>query len=122
MEYTKFYAGLPNFRLVKAVFNHVSKGLPPEGATKLSYFQEFMCLLIKLRTNVQNEKLVHRFNVSPATISRIILKWLKKMDTRLSGLIFWPDREALRKTMPECFKDSLFHPNNQIQRTQHLEE
>ena len=28
------------------------------------------------------------------------------MDIHLSGLIFWPDREALRKTMPECFKAS----------------
>ena len=25
---------------------------------------------------------------------------------RLSGLIFWPNREALRKTIPECFKTS----------------
>ena len=40
-EYTKFYTGLPNFRLVKAVFDHVSKGLPPAAATKLSYFQDF---------------------------------------------------------------------------------
>ena len=105
-EYTKFYTRLLNFRLVKAVFDHVSKGLPPEGATKLSYFQEFMRLLIKLRTKVQNEDLAYRFNISPATISRIILKWLKRMDMCLSGLIFWPDREALRKTMPECFKAS----------------
>ena len=37
-EYMKFNTGLPNFKLVKAVFDHVSKGLPPEGAMKLTYF------------------------------------------------------------------------------------
>ena len=27
-EYTKFHTGLPNFKVVKAIFDHVSKGLP----------------------------------------------------------------------------------------------
>jgi len=26
------------------------------------------------------------------------------MDIQLKDLIVWPDREALQKTMPECFK------------------
>ena len=28
------------------------------------------------------------------------------MDIRLKSLIFWPDRDALQKTMPDCFQAS----------------
>ena len=38
-EYTKFHTELPNFKLVKAIFDHVSKGLSTDGVTKLSNFQ-----------------------------------------------------------------------------------
>ena len=105
-EYTKFHTGLPNYKLVKAIFDHVSKGLPTDGVTKLSNFQEFMCMMLKLRTCAPNEGLAYQFGVSEATVSRIILKWLKLTNTRLAGLIHWPDRDALQKTMPECFRVS----------------
>ena len=35
-----------------------------------------------------------------------MLKWIKQLDVRLKGLIFLPDRDALQKTMPECFRVS----------------
>ena len=72
-EYTKFHTGLLNFKLVKAIFGHVSKGLPTDGVTKLS----------KLRTCALNEGLAYQFGVSEATVSTIILKWLKLTDTLL---------------------------------------
>ena len=105
-EYTIFHTGLPKFKLVKAVFDHVAKGLPANEGTKLSHFQEFMCVMLKLRMNLPNEFISFLFHVSPATMSRVILKWLKRMDIRLSDLIRWPERDVLRKTMPECFKTS----------------
>jgi len=105
-EYTLLHTGLPNFKLLKAIFDHVAKGLPADGASKLSHFQEFMCVMLKLRMNLPNEFMSFLFHVSPATMSRIILKWLKRMDMRLSDLIRWPERGALRKTMPECFKEA----------------
>jgi len=103
-EYTLFHTGLPNFKLLKAVFDHVAKGLPADGASKLSQFQEFMCVMLKLRMNLPSEFISFLFHVSPATMSRVILKWLKRMDMRLSSLICWPERDTLRKTMPECFQ------------------
>ena len=109
-DFVKVHTGLPNAKVVKAVFEHVfehvSKTLPSDGVTKLSPFQEFMCVLLKLRMNSSLEYLAYRFGISPSTISRIFLKWLKQMDLRLSNLIMWPDRDALRKTMPACFQES----------------
>ena len=107
-DFVKVHTGLPNAKVVKAVFEHVSKTLPlpSDGVTKLSPFQEFMCILLKLRMNTSHEYLAYRFGISPSTVSRIFLKWLKQMDLRLSNLIMWPDRDTLRKTMPACFQEA----------------
>ena len=106
-SFTQHYTGLPNIEVLKIVFDHVSKTLPPsERSTKLSSFEEFICVMIKLRTIRSNEDLSYSFGVSPATISRTLLKWLKQMDIRLRNLILWPDHDALWKTMPECFRNS----------------
>lgn len=69
-EYTKLYTRMTNFKLVKAVFDYIAKDLPPEEATKFSYFQEFMCVFYL--EQMCKMKTLHI--VSPATISRIILK------------------------------------------------
>ena len=127
-DFVKVHTGLPNAKVVKAVFEHVSKTLPlpSDGVTKLSPFQEFMCILLKLRMNTSHEYLAYRFGISPSTVSRIFLKWLKQMDLRLSNLIMWPDRDALRKRcrmfsrsfwkkvaiIIDCFEIFLDRPSN----------
>ena len=50
--------------------------------------------------------LAYHFGVSPAIVSRIVLKWLTQMDIRLKSLIIWPEQENLQKTMPNCFQAS----------------
>ena len=103
-----FYTGLPNLKVVKAIFNHVCISLPSERSEqcKLTKFQEFMVVMLKLRINPPLVDLSYRFNVSPSTISRILLKWITQMDIRLKCLIIWPERENLQKTMPNCFRSS----------------
>ena len=61
---------------------------------------------MKLKLNMPLEDLAYRFNVSVSTISRVFLAWMVAMDTRLSPLIKWPDREDLWRTMPQCFQFS----------------
>ncbi|XP_065902324.1 uncharacterized protein [Dysidea avara] len=98
-----FYIGLPNLKVLKAIFNHVCITLPGERSAqcKLRTFQEFMVVMLKLRINPPFVDLSYQFNVSPSTVSRILLKWITQMDIRLKGLIIWPERE---KTMPNCFR------------------
>jgi len=105
-EFTRYHTGLPNRKVLLCLFEHVSVGMTHERETKLTLFQQFACVLLKLRTNADIENLSHRFGVSSATISRILNKWLPHIDKRLCGLILWPDREALQKTMPQSFQRS----------------
>ena len=130
-----FYTGLPNLKILKAIFDHVCVTLPSEKALlcKLTKFQEFMLVMIKMRLDSPVVDLAYRFGVSPATVSRILLKWLTQMDIRLRSLIIWPERDDLQKTMPkyfqlsfgkkvaiiiECFE--IFWKDHQIYKPEHL--
>ena len=106
-EYVKFYTGLPNLKVLKAVFRHVLAVIPASNS-KLKPFQEFVAVLMKLRLNTQMQDLAYRFNVSVATISRIFLKWIRALDGRLRSLIFWPDRDALIDEDYACKLPSFF--------------
>jgi len=62
-----FYTGLPNLKdLLKAILDHVCIALPSERSAqcKLSRFQEFMVVMLKLRLNVD---LSYWYNVSTST-------------------------------------------------------
>ena len=50
-ESVLYYTGLPNVKVLKAIFKHVLKTMPFEGINKLTPYQEFMCTLQKLRSN-----------------------------------------------------------------------
>ena len=102
----KFYTGLPNIMVLKAVFDLVEKAVQSCDTSKLTRFQEFMATVMKLRLNCQVQDLAYRFNVSCSTVSRIFLKWMTAMDNCLRHLILWPNRECLQKTMPESFRAS----------------
>ena len=98
--------GLPNFRILKVLYDHVVATMPVERTGKLSLFRQFICCLMKLRVNCPGPFLASLFDVSAASISRIFLKWLAQMDIRLQDLIVWPERDSLQKTMPDCFQQS----------------
>ena len=73
---------------------------------KLKPFQEFICVLMKLRLNCPMQDLAYRFKVSVSTISRIFFKWITVMQNRLYHLILRPDRDALMKIIPACYQTS----------------
>ena len=104
-KFVQFYTGLPNAAILNAVYEFVA---PKESSllSKLTPFQEMMLTLVKLRLNPSIQDLAYRFGVHCSTVSRIFLKWLIMLDTKLKPLLLWPEREDLRRTMPECFRAS----------------
>ena len=99
-----FFTGLPNFSMLKTVFDFVLAGMPASShLCKLTPFQEFIMSLMKLRLNSRLQELAYHFGVSSSTVSRVHQKWFTAMDIRLQHLIYWPTLEELQRTMPECF-------------------
>lgn len=87
-------------------FRMVSDQMPEDSHQKLSNFQSFVLTCMKLRLDLGFEDLGFRFNVHRSTASRIFDKWLNAMYVRLKFLISWPEREALRTSLPQCFVTS----------------
>ena len=102
----RFYTGLPCMEVLMVVFEHVSSHVRRQTQS-LNRFQEFIIVLMKLRLNVPLQDLANRFVVSVSTISRIFSHWVVAMDTRLFRFVYWPDRDQLWRTMPQCFQYAL---------------
>ena len=100
----RFYTGLSSYTVLIALFQIVSSAIHESPVAKLTHFQCFTLTVMKLRLNLNNFDLACRFGVSEATVSRVFSRWIEAMDTRLSFLIKWPDRESLQRTMPFCFR------------------
>ena len=99
-----FYTGLPTFQILKEVFDHVALAVPKTETSKLTNFEQFMLVMLKLRLNARYQDLAYRFTVSVSTVSRIFLNWIKAMYVMLAKSILWPDQETRQKTMPDCFQ------------------
>ena len=93
-EKVSFYTGLPSFEVLKTICDHIA----PFVACKskhLTPFQEFILTLMTLRLNIAFQDLAYRFATPSSTVSQIFTEWMVAMDTRLSSLIPWPEREDL---------------------------
>jgi len=97
-----FYTGLPSLEILMVVFEHVSSYVTRKTLS-LDRLQEFVIVLMKLRLNLPLQDLAYHFKVSHSTASQIFSSCPVVMDTRLFPLISWPEREQLRRTMPQCF-------------------
>ncbi|XP_055509316.1 uncharacterized protein LOC129707898 isoform X1 [Leucoraja erinacea] len=100
----EYYTGLPTFTILMVVFNYVQDKLPTRHS--LTYFQQLLIILMKLRLAVTHEDLAYRFFVSESTISRVFNTGLDAL-YGISKLIAWPEREVLWKTMPMQFRQTL---------------
>ena len=102
-SFVQFYTGLPNAEILNALYEFAA---PKETSalSKLTLFQELMLTLIKLRLNSSMQDLAYRFSIHCSTVSRIFLKWVIILDTRLNPLLLCPERDDLRRTMPEWFR------------------
>ena len=103
-EKTKFYTGLPSFFILMKVFELCSPHIFSCCSNRLSKFQEFMLVLMRLRLNIPFQDLAYRFGISRSTVSRVFDKRLHVMNNRIDFLVKWPDRDNLRVAMPLLFK------------------
>ena len=130
-----FYTGLPNWSLLLCIFNFVNNSTLEFKSSKeiLSPFQKLLLALIRMRLNLSGRDLGYRFGgISEATVSRTFLQVVDALYIRLKPLIIWPDRDALRKTLPmdfrkhcpncvviiDCFEIFLDRPLNPLARAQ----
>ena len=84
-------------KYVHACLSNTSRSL-------LSPFQQLLLTLMRLRLNLSGADLGFRFNIHKSTVSRIFTQVIEILYYRLRPLIYWPDRDSLRKSMPMDFR------------------
>ena len=71
---------------------------------KLSVKEELTLVLLKLRTAVTNEMLADLFDISNGGASQVIKTWVKFLACEWKPPIFWPSKEAIRKSLPKSLQ------------------
>ncbi|XP_041356492.1 uncharacterized protein LOC121373793 [Gigantopelta aegis] len=98
----QFYTGLQSKALFVWLLSFCFLALP--ACKVLSPTCVMMCIIMKLRLNLQHQDLAYRFSVSVTTISNILNQGLPKLAEKLSFLIQWPDKDSLIRNMPNVIK------------------
>lgn len=101
---TKFFTGLSHYATMEALFAMVEPKI--SFSKKLTTFQIFFIVLTRLRLNLSFRYLSYQFNVSIPTISKHFQKCLLELYKKLKSFVYWPTREAIKKTTPLCFQSS----------------
>lgn len=103
-EKVLFYTGLPNWLILISVFSLIKDYPFQSPKCVFNTFQQFLLTLMRLRLDLSGKDLAYRFGIHESTVSRTLLNVLDVLYNRLSPLITWPDRDALRKTIPIDFR------------------
>ena len=101
-----FYTGLPSKLVLMATFTLISPGIAQQRNSVLSKFDKFVITLVRLRLNLQVKDLAYRYDVTPSVISKAFAEVIDLLYENLKGVILWPAREQLRKTMPTVFQEN----------------
>ena len=102
-EKVKYCTGIPNYKVMMEVFLSISSFF--KESQSVDKFQQFILTLMRLRLDLPQQLLGYMFGVSPSTVSRIFNSVIDIMNARLvPTLVFWPEREQLRVSMPMSFR------------------
>ena len=127
-EDIQFYTGLPSYSIFICIYRYLEPLLQylryrPSKHTQLTHqllsrqrllqpIDEFFLVLLRLRLNLLEKDLGHRFNCSVSTISRVCTTWLPFLRAQLYPLITWPSRELIDHHMPKQFKE--IYPSTRV--------
>ncbi|XP_065060453.1 uncharacterized protein LOC135687738 [Rhopilema esculentum] len=123
----RFYTGFANYSSLCAVFEyfepklqklsywrgHKASSKPSEESIKsskrgrkrkLSHFQEFIFVLIRLKVGLFLVDLADRFGISVGHASKIFTTWINFLYHELPILFPFPSKDLVKMNMPEQFK------------------
>ncbi|CAM1324503.1 Uncharacterised protein g8688 [Pycnogonum litorale] len=96
------FTGISSFAVLVAVFNYIKSHLKNKC---LSPEQQFVMTLMRIRLNISPYILAHIYGVHRTTVSRIFFDVIEIINGKLvPTLLFWPDREVIRQSLPTSFR------------------
>ena len=98
-----FYTGLKNTKVFLWVVKRVEKHVTIIHK-KLSLPDYVLIVLMTIKLALLHKDIGYRFNVKAAKISQIWRTFVPVIAKCLKNFIAWPDRGAVRRTLPKCFE------------------
>ncbi|XP_020909445.1 uncharacterized protein LOC110247359 [Exaiptasia diaphana] len=114
------YTSFTDYSRLKACLKYLSVGDKGEnvigrGSTEkkgaggrprtLGVEDQFMVMLMKIRTGFSNDHLGWLFKCDATTISRIVSSWQNYIYLKFCTIPIWPSREKIDQNMPKIFKE-----------------
>ena len=99
-----FYTGLPNTCLFNYVLEIVKQRKPYKCKT-LTQENHLLLVLMKLKLGLLHTDLAYRFSLSLSNVGRIYKSWITILSEELEIFLVWPERDALRRNLPESFRN-----------------
>ena len=75
----------------------------PGPSRKLTFLDEFLLVLMRLKAGLFVQDLADRFGISASLVSRICITWINLLYHELKDLFPFPTQELVRKNMPKEF-------------------
>lgn len=125
-----FYAGFPSYKALMSFYNYIEPKLEkmqywkgerlikgsqpyqedenrkkPGPSRKLSFLDEFLLVLMRLKAGLFVQDLADRFGISISLVSRICITWINLLYFELKDIFPFPTQELVCKNMPEEFAE-----------------
>ena len=125
-----FYTGFPNYEALVSFYTYIAPKLhkmqywkgdkklkesqpyqddehrkKPGPSRKLSYFEEMVLVLMRLKTGLFVQDLADRFGISTSLVSRVCITWINFLYAELRDIFPFPSQELVRKNMPKEFAE-----------------
>lgn len=96
-----YYTGI-----TRQKFKWIMEGLnnAKQMTKKLSRNDHLFLVLVKLRLGLSNSDLAYRFVVPFSVVSKVYRNWLIDLAGEMKKRIYWPEKSAIRRNLPRCFK------------------
>jgi hypothetical protein len=98
------YTGIPSPELFAWLIEIVKDDITCQS--NISIEKQLLIVLTKFKLNVLTSVIALDFDVSRTAVRRIFDGIIPILATKLKFLINWPSKRALKKNLPECFKNT----------------
>ena len=107
----RFYTGLPSCAVFRSLLEYmqpkveeVHRKTELGRKMKLTYAEQFLAVLMRLRLGLLTVDVAHRFEVSPATIPRLFTTWITILAAEKKVIFPWPSKQHIQAWTPSSFK------------------